>query len=71
MKQSHTKQHTSSSSNSPNAAAETFVLAGVVVLEHDLQLDSLNELALLVLGALQHSIDGVVVGVTGNLTVGV
>ena len=41
-----------------HGSAETLVLLGVIVLQTDLQLDSLLELALLGLGALQHSCDG-------------
>lgn len=42
----------------PDRAAETLVLLGIVVLETDLELDSLAELTLLLSGFLEHGSDG-------------
>jgi hypothetical protein len=51
-------------------AVETLVLLGIVLLEADLQLDGLGELAGLVLGALKDLLDAVAEGVGGELAVG-
>jgi len=49
-----------------DAAAETLVLHGIVVLESNLELDGLNELPLLLLGVLKESIDGLKQDIAGN-----
>lgn len=53
-----------------HSATETLILLGVIVLEADLELDRLAEVALLVLGALQHAVDALVQGVPRHLAVG-
>merc|ERR1711915_592932 len=45
-----------------HSATETLVLLGVIVLEADLELDRLAEVALLVLGALEDAINALVQG---------
>ena len=50
-----------------DAAGETLVLLGIVVLEADLELDSLSELLLVLLGVLEEAVDGLKENFAGNL----
>ena len=51
-----------------DGSGETLVLLGIVVLEADLEVNSLGELPLLVLAVLEDSVDTLIKSVTGDLT---
>lgn len=54
-------------SNEPDGAGETLVLLGIVVLQTDLQVHGLHELAGFVLGALEDMVDSLVESIPSNL----
>lgn len=56
--------------HSLHGAAKALVLLGVIVLQRDLQVHRLPELAFLLHGTLQHGAHAVVQNVPGNFTVG-
>ena len=51
-----------------DGSGETLVLLWIVVLEADLEVNSLGELPLLVLAVLEDSVDTLIKSVTGDLT---
>ena len=51
-----------------DGSGETLVLLWIVVLEADLEVNSLGELPLLVLAVLEDSVDTLIQSVTGDLT---